>query len=309
MRVHPNAKTTPRSRAVIIDRVENEGWSVAETAAAFGVSERTVYKWRSRYRAGGFAALQDGQPTPRRIPHRTPEAKVARIVRLRRQRLRMWEIAWRVGVPRSTVAAVLARHGLSRLPLTEQPPPVVRYQRDRAGELLHIDTKPLGKIAQVGHRIHGDRSKRVRGIGYEHAHVAIDDASRLAYVEILPTAQRAEAVGFLERAVSWFASHGIRIEQVMSDNGSAYLSRAFAATCQMLNLRHIRTRPYTPRTNGKAERFIQTMLREWAYRRPYRTSGFRRRALRPWLRYYNRWRPHMGLNFQSPLSRLRELSA
>jgi transposase InsO family protein len=294
---------------VIIARVENEGWSVAETAEAFGVSERTVYKWRSRYRAGGVAALEDGRPVPQRIPHRTPAAKIARIVRLRGQRLRMWDIAWRVGVPRSTVAAVLARRGLSRLPLTEPPPPVVRYQRDRAGELLHIDTKPLGKIGQVGHRIHGDRSKRVRGIGYEHAHVAIDDASRLAYVEILPTTKRAEAVGFLERAVAWFASLGIRIEQVMSDNGSAYLSRAFAATCKTLNLRHIRTRPYTPRTNGKAERFIQTMVREWAYRRPYRTSGFRRRALTPWLRYYNRWRPHTSLNFQSPLSRLRELSA
>jgi len=309
MRVHPNARTTPRSRAVIIARVENEGWSVAETAEAFGVSERTVYKWRSRYRAGGSAALEDGRCVPQRIPHRTAAAKVARIVQLRGQRLRMWEIAWRVGVPRSTVAAVLARHGLSRLPLTEPPPPVVRYQRDRAGELLHIDTKPLGKIGQIGHRIHGDRSKRVRGIGYEHAHVAIDDASRLAYVEILPTAQKTEAIGFLERAVSWFASLGIRIEQVMSDNGSAYLSRAFAATCKTLNMRHIRTRPYTPRTNGKAERFIQTMLREWAYRRSYRTSGFRRRALTPWLRYYNRWRPHTSLNFQSPLSRLRELSA
>lgn len=309
MRMHPNAKTTPRSRAVIIARIETEGWSVAEAADAFGVSERTVYKWRARFRQGGLAALEDGQPVPVRIPHRTPEAKIARIIGLRGQRLRIWEIAWRVGVPRSTVAAVLARHGLSRLPPTEPAKPVIRYQRDRAGELLHIDTKPLGKIGQVGHRIHGDRSKRVRGIGYEHAHVAIDDASRIAYVEILPTAQKSDAVGFLERAVAWFADLGMRIEQVMSDNGSAYLSRAFAASCKALELRHIRTRPYTPRTNGKAERFIQTMLREWAYRRPYRSSGLRRRALRPWLRYYNRWRPHMGLNLQSPLSRLRELSA
>ena len=309
MRVHPNAKTTPRSRVLIVQRVDAQGWSVEETAAAFGVSERTVHKWRARYRAGGVEALLDRCSAPRHIPHRTAASTVARIVALRMRRKRIWEIANRLDLARSTVAAVLRREGLSRLAPLEPERPVLRYERERPGELLHIDIKSLGRIGRVGHRIHGDRTTRVRGIGWEHAHVAVDDASRVAYVEMLETAQQIDAVGFLERAVAWFAEREVRIEQVMTDNGSAYVSRSFAAACRRLGLRHIRTRAYTPRTNGKAERFIQTLLREWAYSRAYRTSGLRRRALAPWLRYYNCRRPHTSLDFKPPLARLQELPA
>jgi transposase InsO family protein len=309
MRIHRNAKTTPMARALIIQRVDEDGWTIAETAEAFGVSKRTVCKWRARYREGGSSALEDRGSAPGTIPHRTAAPVVARILRLREERLRTWEISWRIGVPRSTVGAILRRHGCGRLGPLEPPVPVQRYERARAGELLHIDTKPLGRIGCVGHRIHGDYTKRARGVGWEHVHVAIDDASRVAYVEVLPTATKVDAIGFLERTVAWFSDHGVRIERLMTDNGSAYRSRSFAQSCQRLGLRHIRTRPYRPRTNGKAERFIQTMLREWAYRKPYRTSGLRRRALFPWLRYYNRWRPHTSLGFTAPLSRLRETAA
>ena len=206
---------------------------------------------------------------------------------LRQQRWAGAIIAHRLGLPRATVGAVLRRCGLGRLPPLEEPPPVRRYERARPGELVHVDIKRLGRIQAVGHRIHGDRQRTVRGVGWEHVHVCVDDASRVAYVEVLPTLHHQDAVGFLERAIAWFAGHGVRAERVMTDNGSAYISRAFTAVCARLDLRHVRTRPYTPRTNGKAERFIQTLLREWAYRRPYATSRRRRRALAPWLRYYN----------------------
>ena len=212
-------------------------------------------------------------------------------------------------VPRATVGAVLRRQGLGRLPALTPPEPVRRYERERPGELLHVDIKSLGRIGQVGHRIHGDRRTRVRGIGWEHVHVCVDDRSRVAYVELLPTLGYVDAVGFLERAVAWFAARGVRAERVLTDNGSAYLSRAWRAACARLGLAHKRTRPYRPRTNGKAERFIQTLLREWAYRRAYATSGRRRRALAPWLRYYNRKRPHTALNYRAPITRLEEVAA
>ena len=309
MKVHPNAKTTPKSRAMLVQRVEEDGWTVPETAEAFGVSERTVYKWRARYRMAGLPGLVDRTSAPARIPHRTAARTIAAILRLRRQRLGGWHIGQRVRVPRSTVGAVLRRHGLGRLAALAPAQPVVRYERQRAGELLHMDIKPLGRIGRVGHRIHGDRRWRARGVGWEHAHVCIDDASRVAYVELLPTSQHPDAVGFLHRAVAWFATHGVVVQRVMTDNGSAYVSRAFAHACRHLGVRHVRTRPYTPRTNGKAERFIQTLMREWAYRHPYRTSALRRRALRPWLRHYNGRRPHTSLNWRPPLARLQELPA
>jgi len=309
MRLHPNAKTTPKARALLITRLEVESWTVRQVAAAAGVSVRTVYKWRARYRTEGRAGLSDRSQAPRRIPHRTRPAQIAAIRALRGQRLAAVLIGRRVGVPRSTVGGILRRLGLSRLPPVLPPLPVRRYERTRAGELLHVDIKSLGRIARIGHRIHGDRRTRVRGVGWEHVHVCVDDATRLAYVEVRPSLQTADVVGFLDRAVAWFAAHGVRAERVMSDNGSAYLSRLFAATCHRLGLRHLRTRPYTPRTNGKAERFIQTLLREWAYRRPYRSSALRRRALAPWLRYYNGRRPHTSLNYIAPLTRLREIAA
>jgi transposase InsO family protein len=309
MHVHRNAKTTPNGRALIVQRVDVHGWTVRATAQAFGVSERTVHKWRARYRTAGVHGLVDRRSAPSSIPARTPAARVAAIAALRRQRLSGMAIAQRLGVPRSTVGEVLRRLGLGRLPPRGAPAVVRRYERSRPGELVHVDIKSLGRIQGVGHRIHGDRRARVRGIGWEHVHVCIDDASRVAYVEVLPTAQLFDAVGFLERAVDWFAQHGVRVERVMTDNGSAYLSRAWSACCTRLALRHVRTRPYTPRTNGKAERFIQTLLREWAYVRAYASSARRRRALRPWLRYYNARRPHMSLRGQSPLSRLQQVAA
>jgi transposase InsO family protein len=308
MKMHRNAKTTPKARALIVQRVDEEGWSVEQTAAAFGVSRRTVFKWRSRFRHEGVRGLLDRSAAPRRIPHRTSAVQEARMVALRAQRLAGWQIARRLRLPRATVGAVLRRRGRGRLPALTPPEPVRRYERDRPGELLHLDIKTLGRIGQIGHRIHGERSRCSRGVGWEHVHVCVDDASRVAYVEVLPTLTQTDAVGFLEPAVAWFAQHGVGTERVRTDNGSAYLSRAFAAACARLGIAHRRTRAYRPRTNGKAERFIQTLLREWAYRRAYPTSRRRRRALAPWLRYYNHTRPHTALNYRPPFA-LEEVAA
>jgi transposase InsO family protein len=289
--------------------VEEEGWSVAETAEAFGVSTRTVHKWRRRFRCEGAPGLRDRSAAPRRIPHRTAPACEARIVALRAHRLAGWQIARRLRLARTTVGAVLRRRGLGRLPAVRPAEPVRRYERARAGELLHLDIKTLGRIGRIGHRIHGHPGTRTRGIGWEHVHVCVDDASRVAYVEVLPTLAHADAVGFLERAVAWFARRGVRTERVLTDNGSAYLSRAFATACAQLGIAHKRTRAYRPCTNGKAERFIQTLLREWAYRRPYPTSARRHRALAPWVHYYNQKRPHTALNYRTPATRLQEVAA
>jgi len=227
------------------------------------------------------------------------------IVQLRRSRKTGPQIASSLQMARSTVARVLKRARLHRLRLLEPAQPAIRYEKRRPGDLLHIDVKKLGKIGRIGHRINGDRTTRCRGVGWEFVHVCIDDHSRLAYVEVLANEQALTAVRFLDRAVAWFRSIGVRTRRVMTDNGSAYVSRFFRAACQRLRIRHIRTRPYRPCTNGKAERFIQTLLREWAYLRPYLTSRFRTMALGPWLRYYNRRRPHGSLNATPPLSRLR----
>ena len=308
MRVHRNAKTTPKGRALIVQRVEVDGWSVAQTAAAFGVSARTVYKWRARHAAAGLAGLDDRASAPQRIHHRTAPRLIAAIAALRAQQRSGAAIALRLGLPRSTVGSVLRRLGLGRLRLPTVDRPVVRYERAQPGELLHVDTKALGRIVRPGHRVTGNRRHRTRRVGWDHVHVAIDDASRVAYVEVLPTQQIPDAVDFLARAVAWFAAHGVRVERVMTDNGSAYRSRAFQATCAQLALRHLSTRPYTPRTNGKAERFIQTLLREWAYQRPYATSQRRTRALQPWLRYYNGRRPHTSLHYRAPMTRLQQAS-
>jgi transposase InsO family protein len=309
VRVHRNAKTTPKGRALLVARVTAEGWTMRQAAAASGVSGRTGYKWLARYRAAGSAGLEDRPSTPGRRPHRTRARLEQWIVGLRAQRLSGPAIAYRTGLPRATVGNVLRRHGLGRLPPLQPKPPVQRYEWARPGQLVHIDTKALGRIVGVGHRIHGDRTTRQRGVGWEHVHVCIDDASRLAYVETRATNQQHDAIAFLERALAWFAARGVRVERVMSDNGSAYVARAFAAACAQHGLRHLRTRPYTPRTNGKAERFIQTLLREWAYAKPYVSSARRRRALQPWLRYYNHRRPHTALRQRAPITRLQEVAA
>jgi transposase InsO family protein len=305
MNMHKNARLTPQGRLLLVQRVTAQGWTVPSAAGAAGLSERQAYRWLARYRAGGTAALFDRSSAPRRCPHKVPAVRLAAIEGWRRQRLSGPAIARQLGLPASTVGGILRRLGLGKLAALEPRPPVVRDQREQPGELLHIDTKKLGRIAAVGHRITGDRRDRRRGAGWEAVHVCIDDASRLASSEVLSDERKTSAVPFLERAVAWFARHGVTVERVMTDNGSAYRSRDWRDACGGLARRHLRTRPYTPRTNGKAERFIQTSLREWAYARPFATSHERTAALRPWLDHYNTARPHAALAHQPPATRLR----
>ena len=264
MNIDENARMTVRGRALLVSRICEEGWRVADAAAAAGVSERTAYPWLGRFRAGGAAALKDRRSTPGHCPHATPAAQVAAIERLRRERLSGPAIAGRLAMPRSTVGAILRRLGLGRLSALEAKPAALRYERQRPGELIHIDTKKLGRIDGVGHRIHGDRTRRARRIGWEHLHVAVDDASRLAYTELLPDEKKESAGAFLSRALAFFTAHGVNVERVMSDNGSAYRSHSFKSLLTEAGLKHIRTTPDTPRTNGKAERFIQTSRRPCA---------------------------------------------
>jgi transposase InsO family protein len=313
MKLHGNARTCPRSRRLLVDRIEQEGWSVAAASAAAGVSERTGWKWLGRWRREGEAGLLDRSSRPRRLRAVTPGDRVAVIVCLRRLRMTSSEIADVLSMPLSTVCAVLKRSGLGRLARLGPPEPPNRYERRRAGELVHVDVKKLGRIARPGHRVTG----RVSGggthlrrfhQGWEFLHVCIDDASRLAYAELLADERGETAAGFLERAVAWYALHGIRLECVMTDNGAGYRSTIHALACRALGLRHLRTRPYRPRTNGKAERFIQTALREWAYGRVYRDSNERSQALRAWLVYYNFNRPHGSLSRQTPAARLSALN-
>lgn len=303
MKIHRNAKTTPQTRALIVQRVRTDRWRIADAAVAAGISRRTAAKWLARHRDGGRAALDDRSSRPRRMPRRTPPERVAAILTARHQRLSAWAIAIRVQMPRSTVAAVLVRAGLNRLARLTPPAPVQRYERTRVGELVHLDIKPLARILRVGHRIHGDRRQIVAGAGYEYAHVAVDDYSRVAYVEVLPDQRGGTTAGFLRRTIRWFAQRGVVVERVLTDNGSAYISGVFRAVAHRSRVRLIRSRPRHPQTNGKAERFIQTMLREWAYATAYPHSWRRTRALRPWVRTYNTLRPHTALAYQPPCSR------
>ena len=305
MNVHSRARTCPASRALLVQRIREECWEPAEAAEAVGVSVRTAYKWLARYRSEGTVGLQDRSSRPQRMPSATPEDWRATMLELRAGRMSGRRIAQQLGRPYATVARILQRAGLGRLRSPGPEEPVRRYERQHPGELLHIDVKKLGRIGRVGHRIHGDRTSRVRGIGWEYVHVAVDDASRVTYAEVLRD-ERAQSsvVPFLRRAVAYFARFGVRVERVMTDNGSAYVSRLHAQQCAKLKLRHLRTRPYRPRTNGKVERMIQTLLREWAYVMPYPTSSKRARALKPWLVYYNRQRPHTALGHRPPISRI-----
>jgi transposase InsO family protein len=306
MNVHKNARTTPFSRGVLVRRVL-AGAPVAEVAADFSVSERTVFKWLARFRSGGEAALQDRSSRPRRQSGTAMET-VAAIEALRRQRLTSPVISRALGIPVSTVTLVLRRLGLNRLKALDPVEPKVRYERQRPGELIHIDTKKLGRIDGVGHRATGDRRDRTRGAGWEHLHVAIDDASRLAYTELLPADNGEACAGFLTRAAAWFAQLGIRIERVMTDNALAYVqSTAFRTALTRIGAKHITTRPYRPRTNGKAERFIQTALREWLYARPYTSSADRTSEMPCWLHWYNHHRPHTGIKAITPADRLNNL--
>lgn len=290
----------------MVNRLE-AGESGAAAAAAVGVSERTVWKWRARWREGGQEALQDRSSRPDRSPNRVRRVRERQVVRLRQKLWTQAAIAQQLQMPMSTVGAVCRRHGVGRLRDLEPRPPVVRYERESAGELVHLDIKKLARIVRIGHRIHGDRSRIVEGAGWEFLHVCIDDASRVSYAEVMPDEKGVTCVAFLERAAAWFAVRGVRIERVMTDNGSGYVSKVFRRLVQRLGARHIRTRPYTPKTNGKAERFIQTCKREWAYARPYRNSRARSQALDAFLCYYNCHRPHWGLGRITPQRRLTQL--
>ena len=309
MNVHENARMTVHGRLLLVQRVREAGWRVADAASAAGVSERTAYTWLARYRDGGAPALLDRSSAPAGSPCRLPAEAIAAIARLRRQRGPGPRIARALGRPVSTVGTVLRRLGLGRLSALEAKPPAIRYERNAAGELLHIDSKKLGRIDGLGHRVTGGRrGHRARGAGWEYLHVAIDDASRLAYTELLPDERGPTCAGFLARAAAWFASLGVRIERVMTDNAFAYTRcRAFKAALAELGARHLTTRPYTPRTNGKAERFIQTALREWLYGKPYPSSAQRSTDMPAWLHWYNHHRPHAGIHAQTPASRLNNL--
>jgi transposase InsO family protein len=314
MRLHRNARTCPASRRLIADRVLGERWSRQAAAAAVGTSERTAGKWVRRFQHEGVAGLEDRPSAPRRIPHKTPPDRVAAVTTLRRLRFTGAEISSTLGMPISTVHAVLKRIGLGRLSRLEPAEPVCRYERKRPGELLHIDIKKLARIDGVGHAVTGTRrgqAKRTgaRRIGYEYVHVCVDDATRLAYVEVLADERATTAIGFLRRATSFFAARNVTVERVMTDNGSAYRSTIWALACRALGIRHVRTRPRRPQTNGKAERFIRTLVESWARGAIYPTSTDRTDALPAWLDHYNHQRPHGSLAHQPPGHRLRALQA
>jgi transposase InsO family protein len=307
VKLHRNAKTTPHMRALLVYRVRTLHWSVAAAAAAAGVAIRTAYKWLARYRQGGVLGLEDRSSQPLRQPRRTAASVISAIVAARHERLTAWAIAVKLQVPRSTVAAILARLGLNRLTSLEPATPVTRYERARPGELVHLDIKPLGRILRVGHRIHPTRRSSV-GAGWEYVHVAVDDHSRAAYVEVLPDQTGATTAGVLRRVLGWFARRGVIVQRVLTDNGSGYISRRFQQCATRAHVRLTRTRPYRPQTNGKAERFIQTLIRGWAYAVPYPSSWRRTQALGPWLRHYNVARPHAALGYQPPCVRFPRLA-
>ncbi|HKU71151.1 MAG TPA: IS481 family transposase [Burkholderiales bacterium] len=303
MRVHRNAKTTLRMRQLIVTRAQ-QGWTYAQIGEALGISVRTVAKWIARSRQAN--GLVDGSSRPQRQPRRTAPALERAIVVLRRRRLTAWQISTALRQPRSTVTRVLARVGLNRIAWLDPVPPVQRYEWPHTGDLLHIDLKRLGRVVGIGHRIHGDRRRRARKAGFEYLHVAIDDASRLTYAEVLAADDAPACAAFLQRTLTWFRRRGIGIRRLLTDNALAYKAGVFAAVCRRWEVRQRFTRPYRPQTNGKAERFIQTLLREWAYRTPYRSSARRTAALRPYLRFYNHRRPHTSLGRRSPWMRFQE---
>jgi transposase InsO family protein len=314
MKLHGNARTCPRSRRLLVRRVREEGWSVMAAAEAAGISERTAYRWLRRFRDEGELGLLDRSSAPRRIPHRTPPGRVAAIAALRRLRMTAAEIAESLSMPLSTVSAWLRRIGLGKRSRLVPPEPPNRYELARPGQLVHVDVKKLGRINRrgAGHRVTGKRNqvkvgpKRRGATGWEFVHVMVDDHSRLAYAEVFQGKgeNASQAIAFLRRGLRFFADHGIRVERVMSDNGAGYRSSAHAIACRALGVRHTRIRPGRPRTNGKAERFIQTLLNEWAYQRPYRSSAERERQLAVYLERYNFRRPHGSLGKQPPGSRL-----
>lgn len=304
--LHRTAKLTPAGRQLLVRRILVEGWPPATAAEMVGVSRATAYKWLRRYRTEGLAGLEDRSSRPLRRPRALPEREVRRIL-LARRRLRVGphRLGPLLGHPRSTVYGVLRRHGHSRLVhadrLTGTP---VRYVRERPGELVHVDVKRLGRVPDGGgHRKLGPSARNHLGLGYDYLHVAIDDATRVAYVAVRPDEQAASTVSFIAEAVGFFAQHGVRVERLMTDNAWTYThSTSLAALVGSLGIRHVRTRPRRPQTNGKAERFIGTLQREWAYARLFRSNDERLRSLPGWVDAYNRRRPHAGLDGRTPMS-------
>jgi transposase InsO family protein len=304
MNIHKNARLTPKSRAELVRRLA-AGQSKAGVAADFGICTKTAAKWHARFKSLGIEGLVDRSSRPRRLRRPTPDIVAAEVISLRRQRLPGKEIALRLNLSPATVSRILKRAGLSRMKDIDPPEPVRRYERQRPGEMIHIDIKKLGRFAQAGHRVTGTRQNcRNQGAGWEFAHVAIDDNSRIAFSQIRKDEKKSSAIAFLKAAVAYYKSLGVRVERVMTDNGSCYKSFAFATACRRLKIKHIRTKPYTPKTNGKAERFIQTALREWAYAKAYETSGQRATELPHWMHRYNWHRPHGGIGDKPPISRL-----
>ena len=303
MDIHSNARTCPNSRATIVEHVKAGAWC-SDQAFALGISVRTGFKWWRRFQDEGLAGLQDRSSRPLEIPNQTAPEREELVVQLRQCRLTAREIATKLRMPRSTVSAVLKRKGQARLSDLEPPTPVVRYEHSAAGDLLHLDVKKLARIRGVGHRITADRQHRARGVGWEYVHVAIDDFSRFAYVEVLANEEGTTTAAFLRRALAFFRSHGIRIQRVLTDNAKNYTAHVFQELCAHRAIQHRRTRPYRPCTNGKAERFIQTLLREWAYKRPYTSSARRTAALPRWLHRYNHHRPHGSIGGRSPITRV-----
>ncbi len=303
MDVHKNARLTVHCRELLVERVMR-GEGKAQVAHRFAISVKTVEKWLQRYRQEGSSGLQDRSCRPRRTPKATVRELALAVLALRRQRMTLLSIAKQLGLSRSTVARICAQAGLQRLTALQPPPAVQRYERAQPGELLHLDVKKLGRITRIGHRITGDRRQVYGKAGWEFVHVAIDDTSRVAYAQVLPDEQAESVTAFLRAAVAYYAALGVRIREVLTDNGGGYRSDLFAAACRDLGLHHRFTRPYTPRTNGKAERFIQTALREWAYARAYTRSAHRIADLPRWLHGYNWHRPHASLAAQPPMSRI-----
>jgi len=300
MNLHSSAKTCPYSRALLVLRVRRDGWPVQRAASSANISLRTAFKWLARFRAQGIAGLQDRSSRPRRSPSRTKAAVVAEVIGLRRQRLPATVVAQMLGQPRSTVGLILRRKGLARWSSLQKKVPAVRYELADPGGLLHLDTKRLGKIQGVGHRIHGNHSIRQRGIGYETVHVCIDACTRAAYVEVLPDEKKETTAAFLSRALLHYSQEGVKVQRILTDNGMCYHSNAVQEVCDAAEIKHTYTKPYRPQTNGKAERFIQTALREWAYRLAYQSSEERTQVLKAWLHYYNHHRAHSALGGLTP---------
>jgi transposase InsO family protein len=320
MKLHANARLSLKGRELLVDRVQGAGWSLTQAAEAAGVSDRTARKWLARYRAEGSTGLLDRSSAPATVANRTDEQRVQAIAALRRLRMTAAEIAEVLDMALSTVSAILTRIGMGKLGRLGLEP-AVRYERQRPGELLHIDVKKLGRIQRgAGKRVrdglrqhYNPRRRDAAGVdrntvGWEYVHIAIDDATRLAYVEVLNDEKATTAIAFLARAVEHYATYGIHVERLITDNGSAYRSTIHAIACRSLGIRHLRTRPYRPQTNGKAERFIRTLLGGWAYGAIYANSTQRTAALAGWIDFYNRRRPHGALSHKPPIARLHELN-